>query len=34
VLAEAAGTISYRGLTPDALVRLRKAIGLTLAGGK
>lgn len=32
VLAEAAGTISYRGLTPDALARLRKAIGLTLAG--
>jgi hypothetical protein len=34
VLAEAAGTISYRGLTPDAMARLRKAIGLTLAGGK
>jgi lysophospholipase L1-like esterase len=34
VLAEAAGTIAYRGLTPDAMARLRKAIGLTLAGGK
>jgi hypothetical protein len=34
VLAEAAGTISYRGLTPDVMARLRKAIGLTLAGGK
>jgi len=34
VLAEAAGTISYRGLTPDALARLRKAIGLMLADGK
>ncbi|MEI8243418.1 MAG: GDSL-type esterase/lipase family protein [bacterium] len=34
VLAEGTGTISYRGLTPDALSRLRRAIGLTLAGGK
>jgi hypothetical protein len=31
-LAPDAGSISYRGLTPDAMARLRKAIGLTLAG--
>jgi hypothetical protein len=31
-LAPDAGSISYRGLTPDAMERLRKAIGLTLAG--
>jgi len=30
-LAPDAGSISYRGLAPDAMVRLRKAIGLTLA---
>jgi len=30
ILAEAAGSVSYRGLTPDAMARLRKAIGLTL----
>ncbi len=33
-LAPDAGSISYRGLTPDAMARLRKAIGMTLAGGK
>jgi hypothetical protein len=32
ILAEAAGWVTYRGLSPDAMARLRKAIGLTLAG--